>query len=412
MISQSPYPFDPRVRRQAEKLVREGFEVDILCLPSKDETDQNYGKINAYRILNKNPGQENIRKYLWLAFKFFIKTFFLLQRLHRTRKYALIQVHNMPEAHVFTTILQKLMGVPILLDIHDLTPELLTSKWNTKFSSRIKPFIIFIEKLSCRFADQMITVTEGCKEILVGRGVPPEKITLVLNTASTSIFQFNENRRFRKISNGVKLLYHGTVADRFGLHIVIDALPLLLKQIPGSILMVYGKYDADYRQYLVNKIKELHLEKNVILGDVKTHEELYDIMNEADIEVVPYISNEYMNLSLSTKIFECAAVGLPIIATNLRTLRLTFDHNAVRYVTDQSPEDFAFQIAHLCLNPEERMEMVQHAYRAITDISGDIMEKRYSNLVKRMTGYPDYNNGYKEEVMSEPDENKNIMRTG
>lgn len=388
MISQSPYPFDPRVRRQAEKLAASGFEVDILCLPLENEPEiEKFGdRITAFRVLKRNTGQENIKKYLWVSLSFFILSFIKLQKLNRIRKYKLIQIHNMPEVHVFTAILQKWNKVPVLLDIHDLTPELLTSKWNNALSRIFKPLVVFFERISCRFSNHIITVTEGCREILSGRSAPPGKITLVLNTANTSTFPFFKERTFSGITNGAKLLYHGTVAERFGLHIIIDAMPLIINKIPGTILRVYGKYDADYKARLEEKITEMKLVNNVILDGARTHEELYEIMKDSDIEVVPYISNEYMNLSLSTKIFECAASGLPIVATRLKTLQLTFNDDAVKYANDSDPGDFALKIIELCYSPDERESMVMHAYDAISVISGDVMEERYLHLIEKMTG--------------------------
>jgi glycosyltransferase involved in cell wall biosynthesis len=388
MISQSPYPFDPRVRRQAEKLTSAGFEVDVICMPHENEPEvEDFGNgVTAYRVIRKNPGKESMVKYLLISARFFFLSFIKLQKLNRKRKYMMIQVHNMPDSHVFIALLQKIKGTPVILDIHDLTPELLTSKWDNNLSRKVKPLIAFVEKISCKFSNHVITVTEGCREILISRSAPPEKITLILNTANTSIFPFYKEREFRKIESNAKLLYHGTVAERFGLHIIIDAMPLILKTIPGSILLVHGKYDADYKDYLIKKITGLNLEYNVVLGDARTHEELYDIMKETDIEVVPYLSNEYMNLSLSTKAFECAAAGLPIVATRLRTLNMAFNDNAVAYAEDQNIEDFAGKIIELCHNPEKRKQMTLNAYNAVLEISGDVMEERYLSLIEKITG--------------------------
>jgi glycosyltransferase involved in cell wall biosynthesis len=387
MISQSPYPFDPRVRRQAEKLAGAGFEVDILCLPiDKDPAMEKFGeRITAYRILKKNSGQENITKYLWQSFRFFIAAFMKLQTLNRRRKYIMIQVHNMPEVHIFTAVLQKLKGTPLILDIHDLTPELLTSKWDNKLSRLFKPITVLFEKISCSFADHIITVTEGCKEILNRRSAPSEKITLVLNTANTSIFPFDKERVFRKIDRNLKLLYHGTVAKRFGVHTVVEAMPAVIKAIPGTTFRVFGKYDADYKVYLEKRIDDLNLQENVILGDARTHEELYEIIKDSDIEVVPYVSNEYMNLSLSTKAFECAAAGLPVVSTNLKTMKTAFDDTAIMYAEDNF-NDFAEKIITLSLNPKLRETMTGNALKALEGISGDVMEERYLKLIETITG--------------------------
>jgi glycosyltransferase involved in cell wall biosynthesis len=332
-----------------------------------------------------NPGQESLKKYLYLTIKFWILGFIKLQKLHRKRNYRMIQIHNMPDTHVFMAVIQKLKGIPVLLDIHDLTPELLTSKWDNGMSRRLKSVVIFFERISCRFSDHLITVTEGCRQILSSRSAPEEKISLILNTASTSLFPFYKEREFRNIERGARLLYHGTVAERFGLHLVIDAMPLILESIPESVLIVHGKYDAVYKEGLEQKIREYNIENSVLLEGPRTHEELYEIMKTSDMEVVPYLSNEYMNLSLSTKAFECAAAGLPIVATRLKTLNMSFDDNAVCYTEDNS-KDIAEKVINICSDPDKRRNMTLNAYQAVQSISGDVMEERYMKVVENLTG--------------------------
>ncbi len=45
-----------------------------------------------------------------------------------------------------------------------------------------------------------------------------------------------------------RILYHGTIAERFGLHIVISSMSLVNEKIPGSVLCIYGKYDKSYKK--------------------------------------------------------------------------------------------------------------------------------------------------------------------
>lgn len=380
-ISQSPYPIDPRVRREAEILESAGFEVDILCVPLEGESRiYKKGKITAYRVIKKNMKQDNIFNYLLLSITFFIKVFIKLNVLNIKRKYSIIQIHNMPEYHVFATCFQKILGAKIILDIHDLTPELFKEKWgdkNKKFLGLIKLF----EKISCKYSDSIITVTQRCKEILISRGVPCEKITLVLNTANSEIFQYNSEKHFRQITSEAKLLYHGTVAERFGIHIAVEAMPEILKSIPNSKLFIYGKANNAYNLYIDEMISLLGLSNSVSLLDLVTREEIVQIMNDADIEIVPYISNEYMNLSLSTKLFECASLGLAVASTDLKSLRDVFDDSCIQYFNDSDPIDLANKIISLCLNPKDRKEKTINAKIAVESISGEVMAKRYLSVI-------------------------------
>jgi glycosyltransferase involved in cell wall biosynthesis len=381
MISQSSYPFDPRVKREAEALEKDGYELDLICLAAKDQLKTEvYGKLTVHRILGE-VNQEKIYKYVITSALFFLIVFAKLQLLHYKRRFDVIQIHNMPDFHVFTAVIQKLMGVPVILDIHDLTAELFKSKWKKNKNKFLIKIILLAEKLSTGFSDKVITVTEGCKQILMSRGVPEEKITLVLNTPERKNFSFENKREYETIHENAKVLYHGTVAERFGIHVVIESFAKFVKLVPGSVFNVYGRYDPEYREYLEKRIKHLRLEDNVFLYPRISLEEVQYIIQDADIGVVPYVSNDYMNIALSTKAFEYSSMGLPMVATRLHTLSLTFPQSSIMYAKDRDANDWAKKLHSLCAYPDLRSSLADNALKIVSEISGDQMMKRYVKLI-------------------------------
>ena len=384
MVVQSKYPNDPRVRRQAEKLEQEGFNVDIICLDKKGNNKiEKFGSITAYKILNAY-NQENIFGYMIVSISFFMLAFVKLFFLSLKKKYDLLQIHNMPDFLVFVGLICKLKHIPIILDVHDLTLELFVDKWKDKKYSFLIPIIKFVEKISYKFANNIITVNEICKEILIKKGVPREKITVVLNTANKSIFEFDHSRDFKIINRNAKILYHGTVAHRFGLHTAIEAMSIVNKKIPGSVLNIYGKYDKNYKNNLEDLVKKLSLEKNVFFHDTIPLEKVYEIIKISDIGVVPYINNNYMNISLSTKTFEYAASGLPIVATKLLALYTLFGGESIAFLENLNPSNLAEEIVCLCLEPEKRRNYTLNAYNSLNKISGVIMSEKYFNLINNI----------------------------
>jgi glycosyltransferase involved in cell wall biosynthesis len=381
MIVQSLYPYDPRVRRESEVLARAGYGVDIICLRGNDqEKIEIFGSITVYRIL-KEKKDESILRYMAISFCFFILSLIKLHVLLIKRRYKVIQFHNMPDHLVFVGILPKIMGIPIIIDMHDLTLELFSAKWPGRKYSFLFQIIKIVEQLSCKFADHIITVCDTCKELLIQRGNPQKKITLVLNTPDLNIFVFNKDRKFDIIKRNVKIIYHGTVAARFGLHILIEAMAIVQNNISGSILSIYGNYDLNYRNILVEKIKQLNLENHVSLHGVCSLEEIYSIINQYDIGIVPYINNNYMHLALSTKAFEYAASGLPIIASRLTSLALIFDNKSIYFCEPENVQDLAEKIIGLCLNPKKRAIQSKKAAEIVHSISWEIMANRYLNLI-------------------------------
>ena len=381
MISQSGHN-DPRVRRQAEALAEVGYEVDIICAAMDKEEDkiEKFSAITFYKIIVKKR-YEGFIKSSFQYFHFFTFAFVRLQYLSFRKGYDLIQVHNMPEFQVFTTCFQKIAGIPIVLDLHDLTPELFELKWGDKKKSSFIRIVRLVEKLSCRFADKLITVSEVCKEILVNRGVHPDKITLVLNTPDEKIFKYDTEREYRIITIGAKLIYHGTVADRMGLHVVVEAMKYLNEKIPGSILDIYGYYDHSYKKYLERLISEFNLEEIVFLKGEYSQEIIYGFIKEFDFGVVPYLDNIYMNLCLPTKMFEYNASLLPVVASRLKSPSLIFNDDSIGFTEPGNAHDMADKIINLCSDPAKRKTMAANAYSILQNISGQIMAERYVKLI-------------------------------
>ena len=386
MIAIAPYPGDPRIRREAEALEKDGYEIDIICRYSQSSNQipkQKYGKITAYRIM-KAPSQESMIKYSVQSILFIAAAFLRLNLMYFKKRYSIVQVHNLPDYLIFTGAFLKLFGVKLILDIHDPSVDLFEEKWPGKSKGIFKSLIKISERYSCKLSDHLITVTSICKEKLVERGNSPEKISLVLNTANENIFKFNENRNYLKITERAKILYYGTIADRQGLHNAVEAMAYFLKVIPNSTLNIFGKYELSYKNKLEKLIKELNLGNNVILNGVINRDQILSIINQHDIGIVPHPCTEYTNLSLPTKAFEYITSGLPTVSTKLTSLSRILNDDCITYVEDGNPEAFSEAIKNLCLKPELRKSKTFKAYDAIKEISGQVMNRRYVDLIEQM----------------------------
>lgn len=377
MIAMASYPGDPRIRRQVEALSKAGYEIDVLCRYSgKQPPKENFGNVTAYRIMHAPP-RENKIIYLLQSMLFLIVAFFRLIPLSIKRKYKIIQAHNLPDYLIFAGIFHKLFGVKLLLDIHDPSVDLFEDKWPGEKNKVLKVLMTKAEKYSCKVSNHLFTVTNTCKERLVERGNPPNKITLILNTANEGFFKFNDKREFKKIKSGAKIIYHGTIGERFGLHNVIVAMPYLLKDIPNSVLDIYGRYENRYLTKLERLVNDLELSENVNLNGKVFREEIPELINSHDVGIVPYLQTDYMNLALPTKAFEYIAMGLPLVSTKLKDLFETFDDNCIKYVDGSDPKQIADAISFLCSNPSISKNLVETSYRKLSEISGAVMEVRF-----------------------------------
>ncbi len=330
MVVLSQYPGDPRVRREAEALARRGITVDVVCYRNPEQSPvESFGLVTAHRIVTVRD-KTSILRYLAFSQGFGLAAFVKLDALSRRRRFDVVQVHNMPDQLVFTALGHRLRGVPVVLDLHDLMVELFESKWSGARARLLLPVVRLVERLSCRFATQLITTSAGFRDRLLARGIPAEKVALVLNAADTNIFyrpadgvMARQTRRGQRLEEP-RLVYHGTVARRFGVHVLIEAMARLRERGLRPQLRIHGKYDADYRGELERLIDAHDLREAVVLGGYLAHEEIRELLYDMDIGVVPYLSDAFMELALSTKSFEYVAMGLPVVASRVAAMTSLF----------------------------------------------------------------------------------------
>ncbi len=385
MVVQSDYESDPRVRRQAVALVDEGYNLDIISLGAKGKPKlEIVDNVVVRRIMTIFP-KKNVLTYLIYSSIFFLKAFFILNYLAIKNRYSLIQIHNMPDHLVFTAFFQRIFGTPIVLDIHDLTIELFREKWSKLLFYAMYPFLRSFEYLSYKFATHLITVTKQCADIINKRGVLSPKVTLILNTADENQFPFFSGRKFKAMTREVNIFYHGTIAKRFGLHLLVESFPKVLCELPGSQLFLYGSGDTDYINHIKQLVESLNLDGTVHLpGKVK-----YDLVSEyirkMDIGIVPYLDTPYMNLALSTKAFEYISSGLPICASKLEATCNIFRENSISYFDPNNIDDIAEKIISLAKNPGLQEGQVKSALEDLENISWKEMKKSYLEVINKLT---------------------------
>ncbi len=385
MITFSHYPADPRVRREAELLARTGFYVDIICLHGLDETEtEKFGNVTAYRVMKGTEQKESFLKYLLLSVVFGGLAFFKLQKLSLRHGYDLIHVHNMPDFLVFVGLRHKLMGRPVILDLHDLTVELFKSKWGNDGLQFLQSFVQLGERMSCRFADHVITTSDGFRDKLIERKIDADKITLVLNSVDELIFKKIEHPKWQPIKSGLKLVYHGTVAKRFGLHVAIEAVALLKNVIPDITFHIYGNSDPGYNMELANRIKELDLTDHVFLKGYNPQEKIVAEMDNFDIAVVPYLSDHFMDLAVSTKTFEYAFMEVPIVASRLPSFTMLFDEKSINYFESGNAQQLANKILEFCTNPRMRKAFVKRSSKIYQKFAWSIMGDRYLKTINHL----------------------------
>lgn len=384
LVVQSYYLRDPRVRREAEALVKAGYEVDVICLNEGDRPmHEVVNSVNITR-LPITRRRATVWRYL-LEYSFFFAgvTVILGYRLLRKR-YDLIHVNNMPDFLVFSTVLPKLFGSKILLDVHDPMAEVFMSKYDIKRNSPIIRLLTWQEKISLRYCHHVLTVSDVMRERLQhNAGYTP--ISVVLNVPDEAIFMRpEEDLSIQKSHKYFTLLYTGTISARYGLAVAIEASAKLRNEIPGLRLLLVG--EGDDLPYLREMVDRLELNDIVEFRQPLPLSEIPKLIAESDVGISPHINDVFMNLYFSTKVAEFVNMGLPTVVTRTRTIERYFDDEMVKYCEAGNVESFTSAVIELYKYPEIRRRMSQKCREFADHWSWASEKQQYLNVVSELVG--------------------------
>lgn len=383
MIVHQYFYVDTRVRRYVEALANADVEVDVICVNKAGHTpDPVHSNIHVYRIPLSRFSEDKRNYLVEYALAFFWYMLWLLP-LYLIRKHAVIHVHNMPDFLVFTTLIPRLMGARIILDIHDPMPEFYMSKYACKKANAIGRFMGIQEQLSVRFANTVITANDNFKRNLIRRGTPEEKITVINNVANTSVFDRTRYVAERQASREhFTMIYPGTFAPRYGLDIPIRALPRLISKIPHIRLLMIGARGGDTND-LIGLANELGVSAFVEIRPTLPMEHIPREMALADVGIYTALPDPHMNIATPTKVLEYAAMGIPVVAARLPVLENMFSERALRFFEPGNVAEFAAGVLELYEHPTHRAELVHNIDEQFLRIYGWENEiQKYFTLIK------------------------------
>ena len=382
MLAYTFYESDARVMRYADTMAARGDRVDVITLRRFDgEQDSIVNGVNVFRIQTRILDEPNKSAYLFRLLAFLVKSSWMLWRRHRRIRYDLIHVHSVPDFLVFAALLPKLAGAKVILDIHDILPELYVSKFGVGSESLAFKSLLLVERVSARIADHVIIANDLWRDRLVRRSVPEAKCTTIMNYPDFSIFR--RSGRTRNDGRFV-ILYPGSLNWHQGVDIAIRALAKICERVPNVELQIYGRGPEE--QNLMALVSQLGLENRVVLRDCVSLREMAHIMENADLAVVPKRCNLFSNEAFSTKTLEFMAMGVPVIVAATDIDKYYFNDSQVMFFRPDDERDLAAVMLQLIESPELRQELIGRGSKFAALHDWEKKKSLYLDIVSSLTG--------------------------
>lgn len=372
MVAYTHYQTDPRCRREATLAAAGGWEVHFYAL-SRDghsRTEAVEGITLHELPMERYRGGSTV-SYLLGYLRFLFLAGGAVFAAHLRRRFRIIHVNTMPDFMVLTGLLPRMCGARLLLDIHDVMPEIYMTKFKVPATHWKIRLIKSSEVLAARLAHRVLTAEHPKLELLVAHGVPRGKLSVLLNLPDDAIFPLRRRTPEPMLlaAGGppptveFRLIYHGTIVHRLGLDHAVNAMGLLAAEWPGLTLSLYG--DGDQLPELHALATRSGIADRVWFSDrFLPIEEILPAIAAAHLAVLPTrheISTDYM---LPTKLLEYLACGVPALFTPTLTVRHYFGDSHPLYLEDPSPAALA-----------ERIVWVRANYAEVVRLTNELQDR-------------------------------------
>lgn len=381
MLAYAHYISDARIKSYVRTLESHGHQVDVVALKFANEASVKARPSGGttFHLMSKYQGNSKLM-YILSYFRFFLKAALFLASRSIPKRYEVIHVHNMPNALVFAAAIPKLLGTKVMLDVHDLMPVNYMAKFDASEHGLPVQALKLEQRLSSMFANQLFCADHNQQDYLVEQcGIPREKIAVMLNLPHPDVFRQKEGKN-RKGNDVFRIVYHGTIAHRLGIDLILRAMARIVDRIPAELWM-YGA--GDYLPEALELSSQLGLDQKVHFNrKFFPVEEIPEFVCGMDLGIIGNRRNlacdQYM---LPVKLLEYVYLGVPVVAPRLRVIARYFDDSMVRFYEPEDVDQMANSIVELFHDQEERVRLARTASTFFQEYNSEVQGNRYLDLL-------------------------------
>ncbi len=228
--------------------------------------------------------------------------------------------------------------------------------------------------------NKIISVSNYIKEILIKVGVNRKKVQAVYNLMPDWKINKEDVRKLKKKYGKEKFIIFssGRLVDYKGFHILVSAMPEIIKNKKNIILLIAG--DGPLKNELIRLINKHDLNNNVKLIGKIDYDKIKNYYAMCDIVVAPSIWQE----PISRIIWESFILKKPLITTNTGgTKEYVKNLSTGILVNDFKPSTFAKEILKLEKNNKLRLKLGKKGFNLLKN-HNNIQINKYIAIYKKI----------------------------
>ena len=383
MLLDDPFPFDERVEKEAHSLIEAGHEVHILCFTYTGEVQhETYKNIKIHRIrISKkikkklHPLSAALPYYskIWIAAAGKVIQEFGIDAVH---------AHDLPLCGA-GHLLKKRYGVKFIADLHENFPAMV--KGMALMSTTMGKVLVSVktwykkEKNWLNNADLIIATANGMRDRLQAAGLNQAQYCVIENTIRRADFNVPS---LETDIDFITIFYSGGITIHRGLQYALEGYNLAKRQIPNLRFWIVGA--GSYEAQLHELIDELKIEDVTFFG-WKKQPEMFELMAQSDICLIPHLKSEHTDNTSPNKIFHYFYAHKPVLVSNCDYLtELVEDTNSGLCYMDRNPTDFCDKLVNM-ISTGKMEEFAENGYQAVMSkynwsVTGSKLVAAYESL--------------------------------
>jgi glycosyltransferase involved in cell wall biosynthesis len=300
-------------------------------------------------------------------------------RLGRRRRYKVVHVNNPPDFLIVSALVPKLLGAKLIFDVHDLSPDMFAMRFSGRRGSQLADRLLrMLERSAANLADEVVTVHEPYRRELAARGVPWDKITVIMNTVDDRLLPATPSRG----EDGFRVVYQGTVTPPYGVHLLVEATARIAEEVPEMRLEIYG--DGDALPDIRSLAETLGVARRVrFSGRFLPQSEVLERVQSASVGVIPNLPTPLNQFALSTKLFEYVALGIPVVSADLPTIREHFSDAELRFFSAGDADALTAALLEIRREPEAAALRARAARSRYERYRWRVHARRYADVLER-----------------------------
>lgn len=316
-IYKGPYPFEIRAQKICESLADNGYEVTLICKWNNEELQQEL--INGVNVIRAGYKLNNNRFMIHFPYnpywrKSLKKILYNLKPDLIINREVFLMTENVPIA--------KKLGIPIIVDMAENYPAAIKN-FRNYYNSLFKRVLFkklklmnLMERYAVNNAKGIVLVCQENRDRIIKEYKYESYNTEIVHNTPIEKW-FNQKTQFNstpKIFN-----YMGYISLERNLENFIKGFDMYCESSVMDLeFRIYGSgTELENLIKIANTLK--HKDKIHFYGEY-AHKNLCKHLNESDIGVLPYVNDEFINTTISNKLFDYMAMGKPVLCSSAKPM--------------------------------------------------------------------------------------------